>query len=154
MISERRLIAEFGMTKEILSVYFPKPVITYTRTGIPCAQWPLQVAQERMNSREVVLAVRKLREEKERAEREAAEAAKFLMTFSPDDMLEQGKLLQRRFVIHEGPTNSGKTYDALQALKRAEKGTYLGPLRLLALEMFDTLNADGCPCTLLTGEEY
>lgn len=30
---------------------------------------------------------------------------------------------------------------------------HLGPLRLLALEMFDTLNADGYPCSLLTGEE-
>ncbi|MCD7792850.1 MAG: helicase [Oscillospiraceae bacterium] len=61
--------------------------------------------------------------------------------------------MQRRFVIHCGPTNSGKTYASLQALKRAESGCYLGPLRLLALEVFDTLNSEDVLCSLLTGEE-
>ena len=34
-----------------------------------------------------------------------------------------------------GPTNSGKTHAALQALKAAETGVYCGPLRLLAWEV-------------------
>jgi ATP-dependent RNA helicase SUPV3L1/SUV3 len=34
-----------------------------------------------------------------------------------------------------GPTNSGKTYQALQALASAKRGVYCGPLRLLAMEV-------------------
>ena len=41
--------------------------------------------------------------------------------------------MNRRFILHIGPTNSGKTFHALERLKNSEKGTYLGPLRLLAL---------------------
>lgn len=61
--------------------------------------------------------------------------------------------LNRKLVLVIGPTNSGKTHRAMQALKQAETGIYLAPLRLLALEIMDRLNRDGTPCTLLTGEE-
>lgn len=56
--------------------------------------------------------------------------------------------------LHVGPPNSGKTHDALKALARAGSGWYLAPLRLLAFEVFDRLNARGVLCNLLTGEEY
>ncbi len=59
----------------------------------------------------------------------------------------------RKLVLVVGPTNSGKTHRAMQALKGAETGLYLAPLRLLALEVMDRLNRDGTPTTLLTGEE-
>lgn len=78
----------------------------------------------------------------------------FLQNFDIAEYQEKARWLDRRFVLHVGPTNSGKTYDALQALKKAKIGVYLGPLRLLALEMFDTLNAAGALCELLTGEEF
>ena len=52
-----------------------------------------------------------------------------------------------------GPTNSGKTYHAIEALCQAKKGCYLAPLRLLASELFDTMNQKGVKTTLLTGEE-
>lgn len=55
--------------------------------------------------------------------------------------------------MHVGPTNSGKTYHALQRLEAAKSGIYLGPLRLLAHEVFTRLNAKGKPCALVTGEE-
>src|SRR5690242_350321 len=55
--------------------------------------------------------------------------------------------------MHVGPTNSGKTYHALQRLEAANSGIYLGPLRLLAHEVFTRLNAKGRPCALVTGEE-
>jgi ATP-dependent RNA helicase SUPV3L1/SUV3 len=29
----------------------------------------------------------------------------------------------------------------------------LAPLRLLAYEQYDKLNRDGCPCSMITGEE-
>ncbi len=60
---------------------------------------------------------------------------------------------KRMFYIHVGKTNSGKTYTSLQLLKNAKRGAYLSPLRLLALEVCDSLNSDGVPCSLLTGEE-
>ena len=56
--------------------------------------------------------------------------------------------------MHIGAPNSGKTHDALEALKAAGSGWYLAPLRLLAYEIFDRLNGDGVACSLLTGEEY
>ena len=59
----------------------------------------------------------------------------------------------RKYVLHIGETNSGKTYQALQRMKEANSGWYLAPLRLLALEVFDKLNADGVACSLKTGEE-
>lgn len=59
----------------------------------------------------------------------------------------------REVHLHIGPTNSGKTYQALQRLQEAERGLYLAPLRLLAWEAADRLNEAGCPTDLLTGEE-
>ena len=35
---------------------------------------------------------------------------------------------KRHFILHIGATNTGKTYEALQDLKRAESGVYLAPL--------------------------
>jgi ATP-dependent RNA helicase SUPV3L1/SUV3 len=61
--------------------------------------------------------------------------------------------LSRRFHFKVGPTNSGKTYDALIALQQAESGVYLAPLRLLAMEIRDRLMEAGVPCNLITGEE-
>lgn len=59
----------------------------------------------------------------------------------------------KEVVIFAGGTSSGKTYQALNLLKEADSGLYLGPLRLNALEAKDALNDDGIPCDLITGEE-
>jgi ATP-dependent RNA helicase SUPV3L1/SUV3 len=61
--------------------------------------------------------------------------------------------LNRRIHFHLGPTNSGKTYEALIKLQKAESGVYLAPLRLLAMEIRDRLMEAGVPCNLITGEE-
>lgn len=61
--------------------------------------------------------------------------------------------LKRKIVFHVGPTNSGKTYKALQELKSATTGYYLAPLRLLALEGYENLRSDGVATSLITGEE-
>ncbi|MEH7178148.1 helicase-related protein [Neobacillus vireti] len=58
-----------------------------------------------------------------------------------------------RYVLHIGETNTGKTHHALEQMKKANSGLYLAPLRLLALEVYDKLNAEGTPCSLKTGEE-
>ncbi|MBQ3423911.1 MAG: hypothetical protein IJH38_01775 [Clostridia bacterium] len=69
------------------------------------------------------------------------------------DLYPLARQMRRRFILHLGPTNSGKTYDGVGRLHGARKGIYLGPLRLLAAEQFETLNLDDVPCSLVTGEE-
>ncbi len=63
------------------------------------------------------------------------------------------RLLKREIFFHVGPTNSGKTYEALQVLEKADTGYYLAPLRLLALEGYENLKAKGVGVSLITGEE-
>lgn len=65
----------------------------------------------------------------------------------------KARMMNRKIIYHMGPTNSGKTYYAIEALSKAKKGCYLAPLRLLAGELYDTLNSRGVLTTLLTGEE-
>ncbi|WVF69263.1 hypothetical protein IAT40_004039 [Kwoniella sp. CBS 6097] len=81
------------------------------------------------------------------------------LSTSPDFLT--ARSLTRHFHLHIGPTNSGKTYNALKALTRAKSGAYAGPLRLLAHEVWERLNlgtvgdlnGQGKKCNLLTGEE-
>ncbi len=65
----------------------------------------------------------------------------------------EARRLNRKIIYHMGPTNSGKTYHAIEALCQAKNGCYLAPLRLLASELFDTMNSKGVKTNLLTGEE-
>ncbi len=65
----------------------------------------------------------------------------------------QARTIKRKVIYHMGPTNSGKTYHAIEALVKAERGCYLAPLRLLAAELYDTMNSKDVVTTLLTGEE-
>jgi ATP-dependent RNA helicase SUPV3L1/SUV3 len=61
--------------------------------------------------------------------------------------------LSRRIVFHMGPTNSGKTHQAIERLRAARTGAYLAPLRLLALENYETLLQHGLKAGMVTGEE-
>lgn len=63
------------------------------------------------------------------------------------------RAMQRTIHLHVGPTNSGKTYNALKALENAKSGVYAGPLRLLAHEVYSRFVAKGKQCALVTGEE-
>jgi ATP-dependent RNA helicase SUPV3L1/SUV3 len=62
---------------------------------------------------------------------------------------------RQRIVAHLGPTNSGKTYAALQILASARSGAYGGPLRLMAQEVYEGLRDQlgGDVTGLRTGEE-
>lgn len=71
----------------------------------------------------------------------------------PHEWYPATRAVQRTIHIHVGPTNSGKTYNALQALERSRSGLYCGPLRLLANEIYQRLNAKGRPTALWTGEQ-
>ena len=70
------------------------------------------------------------------------------------DLFPEARNMERSFIVHIGPTNSGKTYASVERLKTAEHGIYLGPLRLLAFEQYQKLNEQGYPCSLYTGEEH
>ena len=64
----------------------------------------------------------------------------------------------RKFIALLGPTNSGKTHRAMEALAKAASGVYLAPLRLLALENYERLQAarphgQEIKVSLITGEE-
>jgi len=61
--------------------------------------------------------------------------------------------MRRKLILHIGPTNSGKTYQAMTKLKDADTGYYLAPLRLLALEGYETLKENDIESSLITGEE-
>ncbi len=76
-----------------------------------------------------------------------------LIPREPRDEYPEARAMSRKFVIHVGGTNTGKTYEGLQRLKKAATGAYLSPLRLLALEVQETLMQSGLGCSLLTGEE-
>ena len=72
---------------------------------------------------------------------------------TPDEWFPQARALKRKVVMHVGPTNSGKTHSAMQRFNQAESAVYCGPLRLLALEIYQRANDNNIPCNLLTGEE-
>lgn len=71
------------------------------------------------------------------------------------------RAVRRKIKLHVGPTNSGKTYNALLSLVKANSGFYAGPLRLLAHEVWNRINrgtmggmdGKGRQCNLMTGEE-
>ncbi len=69
------------------------------------------------------------------------------------DQYPKARSIVRRVVIHVGMTNSGKTYQAIQALKSAETGIYCAPLRLLAAQTYTDLQESGLHTSLVTGEE-
>ena len=71
----------------------------------------------------------------------------------PEEAYPAARAIRRTIHAHLGPTNSGKTHAALNALRVADSGVYCGPLRLLAWEVHDRLSSDGLPCILRTGQE-
>lgn len=80
----------------------------------------------------------------------------------PGEWYPLARAQRRRLILHVGPTNSGKTYNALSALAKAKSGAFAGPLRLLATEVFNRFNAGTIGgltpdkprvCNLVTGEE-
>ncbi|HEY0521982.1 MAG TPA: hypothetical protein VGD08_01240, partial [Stellaceae bacterium] len=69
------------------------------------------------------------------------------------DAFPAARAMERRFIAYLGPTNSGKTHAAMTRLAAAATGRYLAPLRLLALEGYETLQERGVAVSLVTGEE-
>lgn len=72
---------------------------------------------------------------------------------NPKNEYREARGIERKFIIHLGDTNTGKTYNAVERLKGCKNGVYLSPLRILALENYERLNREGILCDLKTGEE-
>lgn len=58
--------------------------------------------------------------------------------------------LGRKIIYHAGPTNSGKTFHALEKFMEAKKSVYCGPLKMLASEVFLKTREKVCMDTLQT----
>lgn len=86
--------------------------------------------------------------------RKNVEISRKVLNFNkPENFFPEARSMKRKFVYHMGPTNSGKTSNALERLAKAESGIYLAPLRLLAWEIYEKLSQKGVKCTLLTGQD-
>jgi len=145
----------YGIGRSVIERCFPPPAVSHpSRKGGKIVRlWTRAQVEQGLSHPQVVAALE--RSEKKSAQQlaEQLQIREYLLTFDIEKLRLRAMEMSRRFVLHIGPTNSGKTYQSIQALEHAESGVYLGPLRLLALEMYDTLNRDGTPCNLLTGEE-
>lgn len=101
----------------------------------------------------VVHAIERQQEERHAAlTRESINLAEYPASF------DLARRLPRRFIALLGPTNSGKTHQAMDALIKAKTGVYLAPLRLLALENYERLleakpHGKALKVNLVTGEE-
>ncbi|MBZ0306236.1 MAG: hypothetical protein K8I82_09225, partial [Anaerolineae bacterium] len=104
-----------------------------------------EAAEKRRRQREA----KERRKEEHRQQREALRVQ--MISNFPSWMRDED--VEQVSYLHVGPTNSGKTHDALLELANAGSGWYLAPLRLLARENFERLNRMGVYCSLLTGEE-
>jgi ATP-dependent RNA helicase SUPV3L1/SUV3 len=99
--------------------------------------------------------------EREEEERHAARTKESINLAEYPRSFEVASRMQRKFIALLGPTNSGKTHRAMEALAKAGSGVYLAPLRLLALENYERLQAarphgahgDPIKVSLITGEE-
>lgn len=96
--------------------------------------------------------------ERQHEERHAALTKESINLAEYPASFELAHRMPRRFIALLGPTNSGKTHQAMEALAKAKSGVYLAPLRLLALENYERLQGTqphGKPLkvSLITGEE-
>lgn len=90
----------------------------------------------------------------QRFSKDIQDSHKRLLDFRfPHEWFPATRTMQRTIHVHVGPTNSGKTYNALKALENSKCGVYAGPLRLLATEVYQRFKAKNKPCALITGEE-
>jgi ATP-dependent RNA helicase SUPV3L1/SUV3 len=63
---------------------------------------------------------------------------------SPANWYPEARKMMRKVIFHAGPTNSGKTYEAMEHFLKAKSGIYCGPLKLLASEVFHKANTRVC----------
>ena len=156
-VTEGKLRNTYGLDTEAIEKLFPVPdydVPVYRKDGTRQKAWKRHTVQMILSTQRAKKEIRRGKREKRLRQAEHLnELQDFLGSYSLDDYIEKGKQIKRRFYLHVGETNSGKTYDSIMRMAQCSSGTYLAPLRLLALEIFEKLNDLGCPCDLVTGEE-
>ena len=158
----------YGLTDSMIRQYLGQPdkrcVNPHYHSAPEEKLWHISKVEAALNNPEVISKLEKLelrrqkaKEKKELLLREKQkrieETAELLSAYSLDYLIEQSKKYPKKYYVHCGPTNSGKTYNALKNVTASLKGQYLGPLRLLAYETAEKLNKRGIPCDLKTGEE-
>lgn len=149
-----------GWTQTLIEQLLPEPELVknpHYRSASKMKLWKLEdvIKAEESEKFKEQYAKRMARKQKatEKKQRELEMFIKDINTHNPALDYSLARKLNRHFILNVGPTNSGKTYTALQAFKQAESGVYLGPLRLLAMEIQDRMLDEGIPCSMITGEE-
>ena len=113
-ISQEVAQGKYHLTKQQIEKYLPAPVLSYDprRPNLPPKkQWKESVVRDIIEGNENIQREieEKRAKNKQRANKRAQrikDANEFLSSFSPEDLLERGSLLERRFVLHVGPTNT------------------------------------------------
>lgn len=142
-----------GMAEELADEFLERISNEYADDLLRLAPIPFDAETHKaIYEADMAKAEERLQQEKEEAERRAEEERRMLEEVFGSEY-RPSAARNVKYVLHIGETNTGKTHHALEAMKRAGSGIYLAPLRLLALEVYDRLNADGVPCSLKTGEE-
>lgn len=179
----KKVEVEKWISSGLLPVHEIRPTRKYGRTlnvrmfdygtilAIPQLDHATRTRLEEAAARRKEEEARGLRESRERRAREAAEKAakaeaekrirkKATQAFQASsgfsryhELFPLARGMDRRLVLYCGPTNSGKTHQALRHAMDAGTAEILSPLRLLALEHYETLSANGLSSGLITGEE-
>ena len=156
LLNHQQIVERYNVPKSMIRKYFPKGKTKSIRLKsgqhVTIPVWTVQQVERAITYPVIAKYLRDEEQKKENA-KQIKEIQAMLKDYSPDSYIERAKQKNRCFVLHVGPTNSGKTYDAIEDMKKYTPGTYLGPLRLLALEMYDKINAANIPCSMVTGEE-
>ncbi|GMR31562.1 hypothetical protein PMAYCL1PPCAC_01757, partial [Pristionchus mayeri] len=71
----------------------------------------------------------------------------------PHNWYPEARTIKRKIIFHAGPTNSGKTHNALNRFRESKSGVFCGPLKLLAAEVYTKENKKGFKVDMVTGEE-
>ena len=111
----------YGLTSKIIRELFPSPMkIVFDRRGWGHPAWPESVVREIVEEPRVKSYIA------ERMQgRRMPEIISYLREFDYDEMISYAQTMDREFVLHIGPTNSGKTYQALQELRKIVPSAYL-----------------------------
>lgn len=115
------------------------------------AELPLTHVERILQSNPYYMPAFQRREKQKRLNKEILSVTKGETEQSIADAYPEARSIRRHFILHIGPTNSGKTYSAVHRMAEGSHGIYLAPLRLLAFEQYENLKPYGC--SLITGEE-
>ncbi|MCF6783463.1 helicase-related protein [Stutzerimonas stutzeri] len=119
----------------------------------------LQVLGEKRLTEVFMMEPKKLRRTIRFARQDHKEKMAFAMLLESDPRfmhyhnLYPARRLTRTWTALLGPTNSGKTHRAIEAMTAVTHAIYLSPLRLMALENQERIESMGVSCSLVTGEE-